>query len=189
MKENIKKMIVGSFIFYCTTIVILMLFNYNNAVVEILVSDTELNMQTLNNYKKQVQLLEKNECTEVISALIDYYEKFSYDTSVNLKEIYDYDMENGGLRFFSEAREKCNLSDDDIVEYDLIQKFMSYVISGEHFYQKYMFQYEISLKDIGTRRIGESALDNIDYSINQKTKLEIIDNLLEIYNERMVEHE
>jgi hypothetical protein len=44
MKENIKNMIVGSFIFYVVTVVLLVLFNYNNVVVEIELRDSEKNI-------------------------------------------------------------------------------------------------------------------------------------------------
>ena len=189
MKENIKKMVLGSFIFYVLAIAILMIFNYNNVVVEVDLSDSEASLEKLNKYKKQVQVLEKNDCTKVINDMIDYYEKTSFNGIVNVNEKYDYDMENGGLRFFSLAREKCNLKDDDIEKYNLPLRFMAYVIPIEHSYQEYMFQYEISLKDAWTRLIASAELDDVDYNINRHILLEIIDNLLEIYNERMAEHE
>ena len=121
--------------------------------------------------------------------MINYYERTSYNGVVKLKEMYDYNMENGGLRFFSPLREKCNLTDGDIKKYNLPLRFISYVIPIEHLYQEYMFQYEIGLKDVWTINISEASLDSVDYNINRNIQLEIISNLLEIYNERMVEYE
>ena len=189
MKENIKKMIVGSFIFYCAIIVILMLFNYSNAIVEIELSDSVENIETLNNYKNQVQLLEQNKCTNIISELIDYYEKTSYDGMVNVKEMYDFASENVFLSFFSKIKEKCSLSDEDMDKYNLPVKFISYQMPQEHLYQKNMFQYELGLNDILMRNIAEPSLIGTEYNISKKIQLEIIDNLIEIYNEREISYE
>ena len=189
MKENIKKILIGSFIFYSIVIVILMLFNYNNATIGIELSDSNENKEKLNNYKKQVQLLESNECTDIISELIAYYEKTSYDGIVNLKEMYNFVNENSFLSFFTKIKEGCSLSDVDIDKYNLPTKFISSSILQEHLYLNNRFQYEISLKDIWARDIADTYLVGTEYSISKKIQLEIIGNLIEIYNEREISYE
>lgn len=189
MKENIKKILIGSFIFYSIVIVILMIFNYNNATLEIELSDSNENIQELNNYKKKVNLLENNECTSIIRELITYYEKTSYNGIVNLKEMYDLAGKNSFLNFFTKIKEKCILSDEDIDKYNLPTKFISYQMPQEHLYQQNRFKFEISIKDIWARNIAETSLIGTEYNISKKIQLEIIDNLIEIYNERDISYE
>ena len=151
--------------------------------------DNNENKGRLNNYKEIVSNMEENKCTLVIKDIIKYYEDTSYNGSVNLKEMYDYDGNNGLLSYSIKAKDACNVSYADEEEYDLSTKFLSSIMYREVLYQRYRFQYELKFTDIYTRDIAEAYIFGTEYNTSRKTILDIISSLIEISNKEVTNNE
>lgn len=181
MKDKIKYIIFITSIIYSLIVMFLLTFNTLSLVDDVELYDAEENIIKLNNYKQKVKLLENNNCTNEINKIINYYEKTSYNGRVNLKDMYNYSMENGTLlNHYIELKENCNLSESNIEKYNLSLKVMAASIQEDELYHKFYFQYEINIKDIFTRNIAEANLMNVEYRIKKGLELEIISNLIEI---------
>lgn len=182
MKEKIKSVLFSVSIFYSVLIVVLMIFTCITMTDSVELYDNDDNKSRLNNYKEMVSNMEDNECTLVIKDIIKYYEDTSYNGSVNLKEMYDYDGNNGLLSYSIKAKEGCNISETDEKEYDLSTKFLSSIMYREGIYQRYRFQYELKFTDMYLRDIAEAYIFGTEYNISRKTILDIISSLIEISN-------
>ena len=113
MKEKIKNVLFGISLFYSVVIVVLMCITLNNMKASIELNDSEENRNAIINYKEQLLTLEKNDCTKVIEKIIEHYEDTSYTGNVNLRDMYEYDNENSVLSYYGEAKEKCEISNED----------------------------------------------------------------------------
>lgn len=180
MREKVKNILFIISVFYSIIVVILMCITISNMRITIELYDTEENKNLLNNYKEQLAKIESNECTKIINEIIKNYEDTSYDGYVNLREMYEYDMEKSILNYYLEARNKCKISSDDEKKYNLPIKFITTSIQKDELYQPYYFQYELGIKDSSIRLIAEVGLSNVEYKINRTTQLEIISSLIEI---------
>lgn len=189
MKEKIKNILFIISIFYSVVIIISMIFVTTNMVDSVDLSDTRENKSKLKEYKEQVSLLEENKCTKIINKIIKHYEETSYDGSVNIKEMFDYDFDNSLLSFYGDVKESCNISDEDAKKYNLPSKFVAASIQRDELYQRYYFQYELNFMDIYMRDIGQAVLSGIEYNINRTNILEIISDLIEISSREVIVNE
>lgn len=189
MKEKIKSVLFGASIFYSVLIVGLMVFTFSTMTYRVELYDNNENKGRLNNYKEIVSNMEENKCTLVIKDIIKYYEDTSYNGKVNLKEMYDYDGENGLLSYSIKAKDACNVSYADEKEYDLSTKFLSSIMYREGIYQRYGFQYELKFTDMYLRGIAEASIYSTEYHISRKTILDIISSLIEISNKEVTNNE
>ena len=126
MKEKIKSVLFSASIFYSVLIVCLMIFTCITMTDSVELYDNDDNKVKLNNYKEIVSNMEDNECKKVINDIIKYYEDTSYNGSVNLKEMYDYDGKNGLLSYYIKAKDACKNSgfnvDEQLVEVNKLSK-------------------------------------------------------------------
>lgn len=182
MKDSIKKILFIISIFYSLVVIVLMLVNSANVVTDIELYDTEENKVKLNQYKNELSLLEQNDCTDVVNEMIEYYEQTSYNGKVNLKEMYNKNYGKSFLSFYMDVRNKCSLTDSFIKENKLVTKFLTETTQREELYQRYMFQYEIKIKDNFMRNIAEPDITRIEYKINKEVELEIISVLVDMLN-------
>lgn len=189
MKEKLKNTLFVISIFYSVIIIILTFITTNNLVSSIELHDVEENRVKLTKYKKDLSLLEKNSCTEVISKIINHYEETSYNGNVNLKEMYEYDNDNSLLSYYMKAKENCNINEQDEEKYNLSMKFITSSIQRDETYQRYYFQYELKIFDYPTRLIVQPEITGIEYSINRIGELEIIEALIEICSREAVINE
>ena len=95
---------------------------------------------------------------------------------VGLYNIYD----EGFLSDFMDVKDNCNLTDEIMDKYNFQSKFLSAAIQPDEIAQRYMFQYELSFKDLLNRDIAEANLNNIEYTIRKNLELEIIKILIEV---------
>lgn len=186
MKEILKKFLLTSSVFYSIMIIILMIIKIVTLVETIELVDVEENKNKIEEYKTTLATLEKNKCTETIDKIIKYYENTSYNGKVPLKEIYDYNSFKSILTYYMEVKENCNLSDEIMKENKLPERVLTGAIAKEEVYQRYLFQYELSLPDFYMRNIGEAALTNSEYKIYRKAELEVISSLIEIISKEAV---
>lgn len=180
MKEKIKKSLFVISIFYSTVIILLMFSTLKGMITKVELHDTDENRNILINYKKELEKFDKNQCVETINKIIKHYEDTSYDGEVNLKEMYEYDLENGIISYYSEVKDNCKISEEELNKYNLPTKFITVSIQRDEIYQQYYFQYELNLKDKPARMLSETGLLGIEYKINRDTELEIISSLIEI---------
>lgn len=189
MKENIKKILLIVSMFYSVIVIVLMLFNMSNMVTSVDLHDTEDNKTKIKQYKNELSLLEKNNCTNVINEMIEYYEKTSYSGKVDLKKMYEDNYSKSFLSFYMDVRNECSLSDSFAQENKLPTKFLTEMMHREELYQRYLFQYEINIKDTFMRNIAAADITNIEYRISKDTELEIISILIDSLNKGGITNE
>lgn len=183
MKEKIKLFLFYLSIFYSVLVILGMIVNFVVSVHSIELKDSEENISKVENYKRELKTIPRNECTDVIDQMITYYEETSYDGHVNLKEMYNYHLKNNFLSFYNDAKNGCNLSDETIDYYNLRMEFLSSEIPTDEIFQRYFFQYEIDFKDVLTRQLVEPLMHNIEYQISKASQIEIIGHLIQIQKE------
>jgi len=189
MKNKIKNILFSASIFYSVLIVGLMIFTFSTMTDSVELYDNDDNKVKLNNYKEIVSNMEDNECKKVINDIIKYYEDTSYNGSVNLKEMYDYDGNNGLLSYYFKVKDACNVSEVEEKEYDFPTKFISNIMYREVLYQKYYFQYELKFTDMYMRDIGEAQIHGTMYNASRNTLLDIISGLIEISSKEEIVNE
>lgn len=189
MKHKIKNILFIISIFYSIVILTMTGITTFNMTDTIKLNDKKENKETLKNYKKQLSELEQNDCTNAIGKIIKNYEETSYNGDVNLREMYEYDIENSILSYYEEAKNKCQISEEDEEKYNLPIKFITVSIQRDEIYQPYYFQYELSIKDYPARLIAEFAISKLEYKINRELELEIISSLIELSRKENVDNE
>lgn len=182
MKDQIKKILFTISIFYSLVILVLMIVKMNSFITTVELTDSEENKNKLNEYKEKLNLLDKNDCTNLIEKVIDHYEETSYEGKIKIKDMYDYDGKNSLLSYYIKIKDICKFKDERLEEYELPTKFIISSIQRDELYQRYMFQYELGFIDFYMRDIGQAALTSVEYNISKKIELEIIDSLINIYN-------
>ncbi len=179
MKENIKRVLFISSMFFSIMIVVLTILTLFNMSGTVNLSDTKDNIDELDGYKKEVLKVKNNKCRNEINNIIKYYEETSYDGDVSVKEMFDYGFEHSLLEYYSKVKESCNISNDEADDNRLATKFLTASIQFDEIYQSYYYQYELGLKDKLIRDISEPSLNMVEYKINRSLILEIIDFLIE----------
>ena len=176
MKEKIKKTVFSISIFYVVIVLVLMLISYFNATTSIELVNNEENIKELNKLKKELTSLENNSCTKEISKMIEYSENTSYNGKVNLKKVY----ENLDSKIDYEKLFKvCDVTKEE--KDNLSNLFITNMVLEEELYShKYMFQYELGIKDFYSRMVNEPGINSVEYNIIKKNELSIISNLIEI---------
>lgn len=183
MKERIKSYLFYFSIFYSVLIIFGMIVNFAVSVHSIELKDSEENISKVENYKRELKTIPRNECTDIIDKMITYYEETSYNGNVNLKDMYNYHLKNNFLSFYNDAKNGCKLSDETIDYHNLRMEFLSSEIPTDEIFQKYFFQYEIGLEDVLTRQMIEPLMHNIEYQISKSSQVEIIGHLIQIQKE------
>ncbi len=164
-----------------------MIVNISLSSSSVELHDDKENIKKLNTLKQEVLLLEDNSCSNVVNELIKYYEKTSYDGMVNLKELYDSKIDNSGfLGYYTDLKDSCNLTEEDNDKYSFSDLFITTTIQNEEIYQRYLYQYELGVKDLYFRSVVEPNLNNTEYRIRKKSELKIISNVIEMVKERGV---
>lgn len=190
MKKNIRNGLVFVSIFYVVSVVCLMIVNICLSTVTIELHDSEDNVKKIKELRQEALALEVNKCSVVINDMITHYEKTSYDGEVKLKDIYDMlnpDSDyNSFLPFYLEVKEHCGVTDEEREKYDYPNLFITSVIQNEAIIQRYLYQYELSFKDLYFRMIAEPNLNNTEYLIAKRAEIKIISNVIEMVKERGV---
>ena len=189
MKEKIKNIILTISEYYAVVTVLLMIFKINNIVDTVELTDSKENINKLNEYKEKYALLDKNSCTKLIGDVITHYEDTSYNGKVKLKDMWDYDGNNGLLSYYLKIKETCNFDDKILEEYNLPSKFLTASIQRDELYQRFYFEYELGFVDVYMRDIAAATLSSVEYNINRKNELEIIESLIEIYSKGEIANE
>lgn len=180
MKAKIKNTLLGVSIIYSAFMICMMIFTYANMVESVNLYDAAENKTKLNEYKEIVSKMEKTPCVNAINDIITYYEDTYYDGATNIKEMYEYDDENGLLSHYSKTKTACNISEEFEKEASFPSKFLAGILYREDIYQQYFFQYELKFADIYMRDIGQAYIYATEYRVNRHNLLDIIHDLIEI---------
>ena len=186
MRKNIRSGIFFISIFYIISICFLMIMNMGLSVSKIELYDSDENKEKLAELKEEILVLESNSCTTVIDEMIVYYEKTSYDGVVELKEMYDIENPDSMsfLNYYLKLKDNCNITDEDNEKYDFPNLFITSTIQNEAIYQRYLYQYELGLKDLYFRAIAEPNINNVEYLIRKRAEIKVISNAIEMVKER-----
>lgn len=179
MKKNIKELLLYGMIGYFSLVIILMIFNMFNMTKEISLNIKADNKTKFTELKERVNQLEESSCKNVLNDMVNTYETTNYYGTVSLNEVYDY-YRNGQsfLQFYTQIKEKCNISDAAMEGYGLPNEMINSILYMEDIIPKYMFEYEINLKDNFIREIAESDSMNLKYNASKTSQLKIIEVLL-----------
>lgn len=184
MKEKIKKTILYLSIIYSIIVIGMMFINRFSLTSSIELSLNEKDNYIIDKYALEIKLMEQTECTDTIKEMINFYKKTTYNGKVNLKEMYNYNIENSYLSLYSKASKNCNLTEEEKEKNNLSAEVLTVVMQEEKIIQQYIYQYELSIKDIYIRNINEPYLENTIYNIRKKMEKEVIKNLIEITKEK-----
>lgn len=185
MKEKIKEHLFIISIIYGITIIILMLITYSKMTTYIEINNNKNFTSKIDKYKQEISLLENNQCKNEITNLINFIEKTNYNKIINLKDHYNKIFYNNEsiLEYYSKIKNACSITDKKAKEYNLPTMFITASIQNDELIQRYLYQYEINIKDIYFRNISEPNLNNIENNIKKENELIIIKNILQIIKE------
>lgn len=188
MREKIKLMLFGAFIFYVVLVVGLIIYTGSNHEdsFEIFESDSDLiRAQKLNSYKEKLATMENNTCTTFIKELIDYYEKTDFKGKVTYQDYYNQiaranDENDSFINFYKKAEKSCNLSEKQKEEYNFDYLILASFIQKDEIMQNYYYDYELNLEDKYFRELSAVYFIKYQNYINRESILIMISNLIEI---------
>lgn len=194
MKEKIKLMLLGAFIFYVIGIIGLIIYNGSKYNDTFYINNNPEFTKKITLYKQKLSKMENNSCNNQISKLITYYEKTNYSGNVKYstinKLIFNNSKNNTLLSSNYESIKKaCKLNDETIEKYNFDYLFLSGSIQFDEIIKDNNFAYELSFKDSSFRAIAEPNVANYEYEINRNATLTIISNLIEISTKDGVNNE
>lgn len=181
MKEKFKYSLVAISICYSTIILFLMFISFNNSANTLKLTDSKENLDQLKVLKNDLSTIKNKDCRTSINNLIEYYEKTSYTSEVNLKDrLNNYDS---SLNYIVPIKENCNINNEQIKNNNINIELLASSIQLDEELTKYYFQYEMKLPDEFNRAIIEPEMTNIHYRINRKLLLESISKFIDLSKE------
>ena len=185
MKEKIKTFIYNTLIFYSIIIIVLITINLFNTTKEIELYSNDENNQKYLYLKNEISKLEESSCKTLLNEMITTYETTNYNGIIKLSDIYEYYWNGKSfLDFYNQIKENCNISEDTMKKINMPEEAMESIIFTELIVQKYMFQYEINIKDINMRKILESDTINFNYNSSKSSELQMIEKVLNYIGEK-----
>lgn len=192
MKEKIKEHLVVISILYGIIIILLMGITYLKMDTHVEFQEDADFVVTLNNYKKEIMLLEDTNCKSTLNKLVDYIEQNNLSGKVNLKDYYNKVFYNNEsiLNFYVEIKNACPIITEEVAkEHNLPIMFITASIQNDEIFGKYFYQYEINMKDLYFRNISEPALTSIENKVKKEMELKLIKDVLKIVKDLDIEEE
>ena len=194
MKEKIKLMLLGAFIFYVIGIIGLIIYNGSKYNDTFYINNNPEFTKKITLYKQKLSKMENNSCKNSISKLISYYEKTNYSGNVKYSTINKLIFNNSKnytllSSNYESIKKACKLNDETIEKYNFDYLFLSGSIQFDEIIKDNNFAYELSFKDSSFRAIAEPNITNYEYTINRNATLTIISNLIEISTKDGVNNE
>ena len=137
----------------------------------------------ISRLKQDITELGEGECKTFLNETLFKIEKGNFNGSVKIKDLYNYINENAFLPTYTQAKEKCNITDEETEKYNLNSKYLGVIIMPDLIIDKYYFNYEFHLKD-ELRRVMEPDIDSITFNSYRLGALRIISDYIDIVNER-----
>ena len=190
MKEKIKKVLLIISLTFISMFSLIEIFNVITYSNKVYLEDRKENIEKLNIYKKEFNKLEDSSCKKSLGKYIERYEKTSYKGEVSLKDIYnELDYDDPITVIYQEIRNNCNITPEEIKEYELIHSILDSITSYEDIFSSHRFPYEINIIDKEMRDIIEPALNDYRYDRIKRSELSFIKNVLKLLNEREKQYE
>lgn len=182
MKNKFKDFLLYAGIFYVIIVVVMMVLSYCSAVSSIELSINSEHQKKMSEYKEKVNNLEESSCKKI---MIDLIEKVDSDINreiINLKEYYkEINSDNSLLYYYPKVVEKCeSITTEKMIEANMPVKFLTPSILGDEIVDKYIYQYELSTKDLKNREIRETNLIPVENNVRIFNEIDIIEKLLDI---------
>ena len=181
--ENIKKYILFTSILYGIIIMLAMTITYfrMDTKVELNVNEKELN-ELLDSYSRQAENINDEMCKSTVDDLIEFVRSNNKSEVRNLSDYYYEILDTGEniLNYYTRVSNSCpNITTDVLKKYDLQLLYLTASIQNDEILQKYMYQYELSIKNKSVRNISEASLIAVENNIRTKSELAIIKNTIQ----------
>ena len=150
MKEKIKTSLVSIGIFYMIIILILMISKYTNMNKYINITFDNNYQETISKYEKEILTIEEKSCQNVLNDYLNYVKKTTFKGKVNLQEYFKnfYLTDSIFLDYYLKLIDNCSkLTKENAVENNLNNMMLTAYIQNEEILQKYIFNYELTIKD------------------------------------------
>lgn len=179
MREKIKNLIQYFLIGYMISIIILTIINMFGMKKTIELIDSSENIEKIKELKNEINNLEENSCKSLLNDMIKAYETTSFNGMVEYKKIHEIYWEGPSfLEFCNQIPNKCNISKEELNSMNMPYFALNSTSFIDNQVNKKVFDYELGIKDIFTRKILEGSRTNIDYQLSKQSEIIMIENIL-----------
>lgn len=172
-----KNFVLG-ILFSVMFIIIYSMININNIRnEEIIVKDISGYGKVVTEYSEKIEKIKNKDCRESMNNILNVVNKTHFINNVSIKEYYEAYSNNSFLDNFYDVVEKCNIKEEksDPI-YVMALASTNYPNSVK---EKYMFSYEIRLKDNYSSLLETSTnIDEIGTYTTKALELKTISELL-----------
>ena len=183
MYHRIKNIIFYFSISYMFLFSIFTFLTLINAKEEIEITSGDYYSSTIKSLKTEINKLNNSKCKDSINNLLNISENTIFQGTVNVKKLYNTVNNNGSMvNGYIKVKNNCNI--DPEIENKLSPYILNSSLTYENLIQKYMFQYEISIKDNDMRFIAESMTINNQLRTTKLQELDVIKKIVEVQNEK-----
>ena len=178
--KRFKDLLLSVFIIGSIFVIILIIVSFFNVKRSIEITTNEANETRLNNLKYRVRMISDGECKDFLNDYISKVDNGNFKGDVKLKDINDYIINDyAAIMAYNEAKEKCNISNEEIEKYGINGKFLTILSLTDSLFNKYLFTFELNIKS-ELRSIAESNTDSIVYNSIRFEQIEILDDFVNI---------
>ena len=168
MKEKIKEYLLVISIFYGIVIIALMTMTYTKMENYIEVKAPDNFYTDLSKYKTEVTKVKNESCKQEIGNLINFIESHTLNGKVNLKDYYAQLLNGEAIaEYYSNTKTACSISDVTATDKGLEHMFLAATMQNDEIYQKYLYQHELSIKDVNYRMIAEPSMINNENNLSK----------------------
>ena len=186
--KRIKDLLLSLFIFGSIVIVIFIVLSFFNTKQTIEVYKNDKIEEKFDDLRQRVNSMEENECKDYLNTYISYISKMPIEGEIKLKDLYDYFSNYSILGLYEDAQNKCHISIEELDEYGIAGKYLSVMALSNNLINKYMFTYELNLKD-ELRVLTESNIDSINFTSIRYNQVEILNNYVTLIESKEVTNE
>ena len=173
--KRFKDLLLSIFIFGSIVVIIFIVLSFFNVKRTINITNNKSNEIRYNNLKQRVSLLSSGECKDFLKEYIDNTDKGYFEGEVKLKDIYNYFWKYPTMKYYELAKEKCNITQNELDEYGIPGKYLTLMTLPDSLFDKYMFTYELNLKS-ELRNLVEPSIDSLLYSSIRFQQIEILND-------------
>lgn len=178
--KRFKDLLLSVFIIGSIFVIILIIVSFFNVKRSIEITTNEANETRLNNLKYRVRMISDGECKDFLNDYISKVDNGNFKGDVKLKDINDYIINDySAIMAYNEAKEKCNISNEEIEKYGINGKFLTILSLTDSLFNKYLFTFELNIKS-ELRSIAESNTDSIVYNSIRFEQIEILNDFVNI---------
>ena len=186
--KRVKDLLLSLFIFGSIVVIIFIIISFFNTKQSITVSRNDTIEEKLDNLKQMVNSFEDNDCKEYLDFFISYIDKLPVEGKIKLRDLYDYFNNYPTIRLYEGVQNKCHITEEEIKEYGINGKYATVMALSNDIFNKYMFSYELNLKD-EQRLLTESNTDSLNYTSIRFNQVEILNDYVTLVELKEVTNE